>query len=72
MSNTLTVTAKTGPAKQATSLAIPNVTKVNYDFLRQVAVVFTSDRSESQEYDLTGVTTLTISLSDTTYTLVLS
>lgn len=72
MANTLTVSATTGADSEVTSLVIANVVSVNYDFVRQVVQVFTSDKNTPTEWDLTGVTTLTIDLSGSVYTLVLS
>lgn len=72
MPNALTVTAKTGPAKQATATVISSVVGINYDLQRQVVAVTTSDSNQTKEFDLTGVTTLTISLSSSVYTLALS
>ena len=72
MANQLTVTAKTGPAQQATALVIASVKGVNYDFERSVVQVRAAEPNSIKEFDLAGVTTLTITLSAGNYTLVLS
>lgn len=70
--NVLTVTADNGPAQDVDGLVVNNVTAMNYDFIRQVVFVSTSDSNVTQEYDLSTITTLTITASGTVYTLVLS
>lgn len=70
MPNQLTVTAKTGPAIQSTAQVLLAVSDIKYDFVRQVVTV--TSNGVAKEYDLTGVTTLTLTLSAGNYTLVLS
>ena len=70
MANQLTVTAKSGPAVQSTAIVLTNVTDIKYDFVRQVVYVTTNGLIK--EFDLGGVTTLTLTLSAGNYTLVLS
>lgn len=72
MGNPLTVTADAGPAIASDALVINNVTSANYDFTRKVVTIVTSDFPYPKEFDLVGVTTLTITLSAGVYTLVLS
>lgn len=70
----VTVTAKTGPAAQNTALVITNVRRIEFDFdLPRVQIqVVTGAGDNIKEYDLTGVTTITCSVSSGSTTWVLS
>lgn len=70
MASQITVTAKTGPGNQVTSLVLTGLGSVKYDFTRQVVTIEHS--GGFKEFDLGGVTTATISISGLNYTLVLS
>lgn len=72
MPNQITVTAKSGPAIQSTAQVIPNVTSVNFDINRRVLFVAVSDPQGNREFDLTGVTTATITIAASGYTLAIS
>jgi hypothetical protein len=73
MPSQLTITAKTGPASQVTTLVLSNVQNLNLDFIRRVIQVFSPDFPVNpREFDLTGVTTLTDSISSNNHTLVIS
>lgn len=69
-----TVTAKTGPAKQATSLALAGVTSFTVDIKRQLIQFYQGSEltGPTKEFDLTGVTTLTDTIASTNHTLVVS
>lgn len=58
-----TITAKTGPAISNTAIALANVTLVCFDAPRNVVSFTQSNPSKITEYDLTGVTTATITIS---------
>jgi hypothetical protein len=72
MSSKVTVTAKTGPASQVTTLAINNVTEFTVDIAHRVLRV--NGDIGLKEFDLTGVTTFTVtpSASGSIYTVVVS
>jgi hypothetical protein len=70
----VTVTAKTGPNVQNTAMVIPNVLAVNFDLnapsLQIQTVVGAGDNVK--EYDLTGVTTITCTITGGNYAFVIS
>ncbi len=75
MSITATVTAKTGPAKQVTAGVYTGITAMLVLPDRQVLQLFKGGDTNSPpawEFDLTGVTTFTVTISGTTYTLTVS
>ena len=72
MSSQLTVTAKTGPAIQDTSIVLGNVTKISFDLVNRVVQVLQSTDTVIKQYDLVGVTTVTFSVSGANYTMVIS
>jgi hypothetical protein len=60
----VTVTAKTGPDRTNTALVVSNVQAVNFDLMQpslQIQTV-TATGDNIKEYDLTGVTTVTCSV----------
>lgn len=58
---TATVTAKTGPAQQNTAIVVTGVTAMSIDWGRMVVQLYSGQISgPAKEYDLTGVTTFTI------------
>ena len=69
-----TVTAKTGPAKQATTLALAGVTSVSIDIKRQVIQFYQGNEltGPAKEFDLTGVTTITDTITSTNHAFVIS
>ena len=67
MANTITITAKTGPAMQTTSTVFTNVTDLHFDLAANV-VFFTSDGLIKQ-YELTGSNTITITATAFVYTM---
>jgi hypothetical protein len=70
-----TVTAKTGPASQVTAGAFAGMTGMLILPDRKIVQLFTGGDTNSppmKEFDMTGVTTFTISISGTTYTVVIS
>lgn len=66
-----TVTAKTGPAVQNTAIPISDVASINIDVARQV-VTFNLVSGRIREYDLTGVTTLTDTITSGNHVIVVS
>jgi hypothetical protein len=73
MPSQATVTAKTGPAIQATALVINNVLGYEVDLVGRWLQLRTSDQpNRVLEYDLAGVTTFTTSISGSNYTLTIS
>jgi hypothetical protein len=72
MANQVTITAKAGPAIQATAVVITGVTAINYNFGNQTISVFVSTTPTPQIYDLTGVTTITTTVSGSNYTVAIS
>lgn len=69
-----TVTAKTGPAVQATATVLSGVTSFTVDIKRQVIQFYQGNEltGPAKEFDLTGVTTLTDTIASTNHTLVIS
>jgi hypothetical protein len=58
---TATVTAKTGPAQQNTAVVVSGVTALSIDWARMVIQLYQGQLTgPAKEYDLTGVTTFTI------------
>jgi hypothetical protein len=57
-----TVTAKAGPAEQSTAIPIAGITSLSVDFKRQVVQLYQGNEltGPAKEFDLTGVTTFTI------------
>lgn len=70
MSNTATVTAKTGPAIQDTAIVLTNVTQIIYNFAAMVVQI--TSNGLIKDYDLTGVTTITTSISGSSFTVTIS
>lgn len=71
---TATVTAKSGPALQSTSIVISGITSYSVDVRRQVLMFYQGNEltGPAREYDLTGVTTFTTSISGGNFTLTIS
>lgn len=69
-----TVTAKTGPASQATALSLTGVTSITIDIKRQVIQIYQGNEltGPAKEFDLTGVTTLTDTITATNHAIVVS
>ena len=70
-----TITAKSGPGIQATSLSLTGIQGVYLDLERSVVAfhqVNSDPTSPQKEFDLTGVTTFTVSISGVTYTFTVS
>lgn len=73
MPSQVTVTAKTGPASQLTAQVFLNVQQLNLDFTRRVGQIVSPDfGGVIKEVDLTGVTTLTDTISSNNHTIVIS
>jgi hypothetical protein len=70
MANSATVTAKTGPAIQATALSLTGVTGINFDL--SAGVVFINQGSKVNQFQLTGSNTITLTASGSAYTLTIS
>jgi len=69
------VTAKSGPNIQATALAINGAGGILFLPDRKVVQIFTGGDTNSppeKEFDLTGVTTVTVAISGNTYTFTIS
>lgn len=71
MPSQITITAKTGPASQVTTLILAGITGLNLDLDKRIATVFQGS-FPIKEFDLTGVTTFTDSISGANHTFVLS
>jgi len=69
-----TVTAKTGPAKQITSLALTGLTSIRVDVKREVIQLFEGSEAgaPTYEFDLHGVTTITDTIAGGVHTIVIS
>ena len=70
-----TVTAKTGPNSQVTALVLNGITGMLVLPDRKVLQLFTGGDTNSppaREFDLASVTTFTVTISGSTYTVVVS
>ena len=70
-----TITAKTGPDRTVTALSVQGATGVLFLPDRKVMQLFTGGDTNSppaKEFDMSGVTTVTLVISGTTYTLTVS
>jgi len=65
--NSATVTAKTGPGKQATALVLTGVTAYNFDVAS--GILWVSQGSVQNQFQLTGSNTITFTASSGLYTL---
>lgn len=70
MPSQLTITAKTGPAVQNTAIVYTNVTSIRYDLAMMLLIIVTN--GQIKEFDLTGVTTVTTTVSGVNYTITIS
>jgi len=66
-----TMTAKTGPAVQNTSIALANITRFDLDLARSVLTVYYGT-NQIGYYDIVGVTTLTDTITGTNQVFVVS
>jgi hypothetical protein len=70
-----TVTAKTGPARQATTLALSGLTSISVDVVREVISLFAGgevNKAPYKEFDLNGVTTITDTITNGVHVIVIS
>lgn len=69
-----TVTAKSGPAKQTTAAVISGITSLVIDVKRQVIQIYQGNEltGPAREFDLTGVTTITDTITATNHVVVIS
>ena len=69
-----TITAKTGPAKQRTASVVSGLTSITIDVKRQLIQLYQGNEltGPCQELDLTGVTTITDTITATNHVLVIS
>jgi len=71
---TATVTAKAGASVQSTAIALSGITSVSIDWRRMVIQFYVGNEltGPEKEFDLTGVTTFTITNPATTPAIVVS
>lgn len=71
---TATVTAKSGPNITNTAIVISGITSMSIDWRRMVIQLYQGNEltGPAKEFDLTGVTTLTIATPGTTPVVVIS
>lgn len=74
MTCSVTVTAKTGPAKQVTAVTLAGVTSISVDVRRLVIQIYQGNEltGPSKEFDLYGVTTITDTIAGTDHAIVIS
>jgi hypothetical protein len=75
MASQVTVTAKAGPALQATSLVLGAVTYIIFDLVARVVQVGQGSQPTNgpyKEFDLVGVTTVEFTISGANYTMTIS
>jgi hypothetical protein len=69
---TFTITAKTGPAAQLTATVFTDVTAYQINVANQTIVVNRSSIPNPEIFDLTGVTTITDTITSTNHAVVVS
>lgn len=69
-----TITAITGPAKTVTATVLSGITSISIDVKRQVIQIYQGNEltGPCKEFDLTGVTTITDTITSTNHVLVIS
>lgn len=72
MPSSVTVTAKSGPAIQATAIVLTNATEVKFDLERGMLFVSQSSKPNINEFALSSVTAVTFSISGANYTITVS
>lgn len=70
----VTITAKTGPDRTNTALVITNVRELHFDLMQPSVQIQTEIGvgDNIKEYDLTGITTLTCTITSGSYAWVIS
>jgi len=71
MPSQITITAKTGPAIQATALVLTGLTNINIDMERKVLTCLIGS-NPVKEFDLSGVTLLTDTITGSNHVIVVS
>jgi len=69
--NTVTFTGKLGAGASVTALVFPNVQSIDYQWMEKIAIV-TDTSGHFQTLSLSGVTTITTSVSSTGYAVTIS
>lgn len=75
MANTLTFTGNLGPGNAVTSLVFNGVQNLFLDYIKGIAIIvytLANGSNRTQSVQLSGITTLTHTISGTTYTIALS
>jgi hypothetical protein len=72
MANQVTITAKAGPAIQATAAVITNVTGITYNFTSGTVAIAVTGVPNPLIYELTAATTITTTVSGSNYTVAIS
>jgi hypothetical protein len=72
MPHQATVTAVTGPGRQNTAIVLANITKVEFELGKVIRFIQEQQASAIKEYDLAGVTTVTVVISAGNYSFVIS
>lgn len=69
-----TITAKTGPGTQVTAANLTGITSISIDVKRQVLQVYQGNEltGPAKEFDLTGVTVITDTITATNHVIVVS
>lgn len=72
--STATITAKSGPAIQATALPLTGINSILFDLQREVLQLFTGSplSGPANQFELTGSNTITLTVSGGVYTLTVS
>ncbi len=69
---TLTITAKTGPAGQVTAQVFTDATAFTIDVAKQTITIARGSIPNPEIFDLTGVTTITDTITSTNHAVVIS
>jgi hypothetical protein len=73
MPHSATITAKTGPNAQNTAVAYPDIERFEFDFNPNTRILRIVMNPETvREYDLTGVTTVTCTVTSGNFAFVVS
>jgi hypothetical protein len=74
MPHQVTVTAKTGPNRTNTAAVLTNVDRIDLDLAKSKVQVYLQNQAGNQikEYDLAGVTAVTVTITAGVYAVVIS
>lgn len=72
MPSQATVTARTGPALQNTAIVLSDVSAINMNLNGRLVQIYQNGVNPIKEFDLSTVTTMTVAISGSNFTVVIS